>query len=62
MRGRFPRLPYAERTAPGPGQTIWLGGGAQRRLENLDDAPLELLRLDFRTGPAPAREGRDDDD
>jgi hypothetical protein len=40
------------------GQTIWFAGGGQRRIENLDDAPLELLRFDFRTGPVkpPSRD------
>lgn len=35
-----------------PGQQIWMTGGERRRLENLGDEPLELLRFDFRTGPA----------
>jgi len=34
------------------GQTVWLAGGGQRRIENPGDAPLELLRFDFRTGPS----------
>jgi hypothetical protein len=38
------------------GQTIWLGGGGRRQIENTDDAPLELLRFDFRTGPADSVE------
>ena len=33
------------------GQTIWLAGGGRRLIENPGDAPLELLRFDFRTGP-----------
>jgi hypothetical protein len=33
------------------GQTVWLAGGGRRRIENPGDAPLELLRFDFRTGP-----------
>ena len=43
-----------EETTLEPGQQIWLTGGERRRLENLGDAPLELLRFDFRTGPASA--------
>ena len=34
------------------GEQLWLAGGEQRRLENLNGAPLELLRFDFKTGPA----------
>lgn len=41
-----------EETTLEPGQHIWVAGGARRRMENLNDAPLELLRFDFRTGPA----------
>jgi hypothetical protein len=33
------------------GQTVWLEGGGKRTFENTSDAPLELLRFDFRTGP-----------
>lgn len=39
-----------------PGQTIWLAGGGQERLENLGDAPVELLRFDLRTAPLNAQE------
>lgn len=42
----------AERAAIEAGQTIWLDGGGRRRIENPYDAPLELLRFDFKTGPA----------
>ena len=38
-----------------PGQTIWLAGGRQKRLENLGDVPVELLRFDFRTDPANSK-------
>lgn len=41
-----------EETALEPGQHVWMAGGGERRLENLGDTPLELLRFDFRTGPA----------
>jgi hypothetical protein len=44
----------AQETTLEPGQQIWMAGGERRRLENLGDAPLELLRFDFRTGPASA--------
>jgi len=33
------------------GQTIWVVGGQQQRFENPDDAPIELLRFDFKTKP-----------
>jgi quercetin dioxygenase-like cupin family protein len=42
----------AEETTLEPGQHVWMAGGDKRRLENLNDAPLELLRFDFKTGPA----------
>ena len=51
-RGRSVR-PEGEtgRAALEAGQTIWLAVGGQRRIENPYDAPLELLRFDFKTGP-----------
>jgi hypothetical protein len=33
-----------------PGQTVWMNG-RQERIENLGDAPIELLQFDFRTAP-----------
>jgi hypothetical protein len=33
------------------GQTVWMADGRQERFENLGDAPMELLQLDFRTAP-----------
>jgi hypothetical protein len=42
----------AEQTTTEPGQTVWLAGGGRRRLENPGDTSLELLRFDFKTGPA----------
>ena len=33
------------------GRTVWLKGGGKRVFENPSGAPLELLRIDFRTGP-----------
>ncbi len=54
----------ARQTALEQGQTIWLAAGREERLENPGDAPLELLRFDFRTKPAragrpvPARKAR----
>lgn len=33
------------------GQTVWLEGGGKRLFENPGEAPLELLRFDFKTGP-----------
>lgn len=44
----------AEETTLEAGQHVWMAGGMQRRVENPGDAPLELLRFDFRTGPASA--------
>ena len=38
------------------GQTVWLKGGGKRLFENPGGAPLELLRFDFRTGPASSAE------
>lgn len=34
-----------------PGETIWIVNGQKQRLENPDDAPMELLRFDFKTSP-----------
>jgi hypothetical protein len=34
-----------------PGNTIWLAGGLQERLENLGDTPIELLMFDLKTSP-----------
>jgi hypothetical protein len=33
------------------GKTRWLGVGQQEELENSGDAPLELLRFEFKTKP-----------
>jgi hypothetical protein len=34
-----------------PGNTIWLAGGRQERLENSSDGAVELLMFDLRTAP-----------
>jgi quercetin dioxygenase-like cupin family protein len=34
-----------------PGNTIWLAAGGGERLENLGDAPIELLMFDLKTSP-----------
>lgn len=41
-----------EETTLEPGQQIWMAARGRRRLENLGDAPLELLRFDFKTAPS----------
>ena len=41
----------ANETAFAPGETVWLAGGVERRLENLGGTSLELLRFDFKTAP-----------
>ena len=41
----------ASQTTFAPGETVWLAGGGERRLENLGGTPLELLRFDFKTAP-----------
>lgn len=35
-----------------PGNTVWIGSGHRERLENLGDAPIELLMFDLKTSPA----------
>lgn len=42
----------AKRVTLERGQTIWVAAGRQERFDNLGNAPLELLRFDFRTAPA----------
>ena len=34
------------------GMTLWVAVNQQRRLENSGEGPIELLRFDFKTGPA----------
>jgi hypothetical protein len=48
----------AKQTALGPGETIWLDGGRQERLENLGDGPVEALRFDLRTSPVKSKGGQ----
>ena len=40
------------RLSVSPGKTEWIASSQERRLENSGDAPVELLRFDFKTGPA----------
>jgi len=48
----------AGREALEAGQTVWLEGGGKRLIENPGGSPVELLRIDFRTGPSnPGEKG-----
>jgi quercetin dioxygenase-like cupin family protein len=49
--GRVRTKPGTKETPLVPGQTIWMTGGQQERFENLGAAPMELLRIDFKTVP-----------
>lgn len=42
-------------TTPELGQTIWVSGGHQQRLENVGDTPLELLRFELKTVPVKSK-------
>lgn len=41
-----------------PGQTRWLATGQREQIENLSDAPAELLRFDFKTKPMAEPSGK----
>jgi hypothetical protein len=41
---------------PGLGQTRWVALGQQERLENVGNAPAEMLRFDFKTRPLSKEE------
>ena len=49
--GRLLSKSAVKKTTFEPGQTVWTADGRQERLENLSDAPMELLQFDFRTAP-----------
>lgn len=40
----------------GLGQSRWVAASQQERLENAGDAPVEMLRIDFKTKPLPKSE------
>jgi len=50
------RMGAAARETLEVGQTVWLEGGGKRLIENPGDSPVELLRIDFRTGPSDSGE------
>lgn len=54
--GRLRTKDAANQTTVEPGQPIWVAGSRQERFENLDDAPMELLRFDLRTAPVEPKE------